>query len=265
MQFAAGWMGGGNRRRFETMATVSATPMGVLAAIDGGLVCLWTAVAIRGCRRAESAHRRAARRGRNGVADCLPLRSTDAPRVWGDSCSRTCRGCPCTWRGSGRHRRLADRGNHPKSADAFFGRESLFRELGFMPGRAANAEAGYRAARPRPLNNTPLLSGSLWRSVHRPRRATPPRSAWSNIFRTTAGCWCCTDLMGAGRREGRWLRLSKTPARQPGLWPSAAAAWAWTRGDLAPCRSRTGRQGTLDRDAGIQEASEMATPSISWT
>jgi len=152
-----------------------------------------------------------------------------------------------------------------KSADAFLGREPLFRELGFMPGRAANAEAGYRAARPRPLNNTPLLSGSLWRSVHRPRRATPPRSAWSNIFRTTAGCWCCTDLMGAGRRAGRWLRLSKTPARQPGLWPSAAAAWAWTRGDLAPCRSRTGRQGTLDRDAGIQEASEMATPSISWT
>ena len=34
-QFAAGWFGGGNRRRFEAMATGSATPMGILASTGG--------------------------------------------------------------------------------------------------------------------------------------------------------------------------------------------------------------------------------------
>ena len=33
-QFAAGWYGGGNRRRFETMAASSASPMGLLALVD---------------------------------------------------------------------------------------------------------------------------------------------------------------------------------------------------------------------------------------
>jgi GNAT superfamily N-acetyltransferase len=34
-QFAAGWFGGGNRRRFERLAGASSTPMGVLALVDG--------------------------------------------------------------------------------------------------------------------------------------------------------------------------------------------------------------------------------------
>ena len=34
-QFAAGWYGGGNRRRFEAMTAGSETPMGALAMVDG--------------------------------------------------------------------------------------------------------------------------------------------------------------------------------------------------------------------------------------
>lgn len=34
-QFAAGWYGGGNRRRFEAMTVTSPTPMGALASVDG--------------------------------------------------------------------------------------------------------------------------------------------------------------------------------------------------------------------------------------
>ena len=34
-QFAAGWFTGGNRRRFKSMATMSAQPMGILASIAG--------------------------------------------------------------------------------------------------------------------------------------------------------------------------------------------------------------------------------------
>ena len=34
-RFALGWFGGGNRRRFEALTADSATPMGVLASIDG--------------------------------------------------------------------------------------------------------------------------------------------------------------------------------------------------------------------------------------
>ena len=34
-QFAAGWLNGGNRHRFEAMATASAAPMGILASVAG--------------------------------------------------------------------------------------------------------------------------------------------------------------------------------------------------------------------------------------
>lgn len=37
-QFAAGWLVGGNRRRFERMAAASTTPLGVLASADGSPV-----------------------------------------------------------------------------------------------------------------------------------------------------------------------------------------------------------------------------------
>ena len=33
-QFAVGWLNGGNRRRFETMATGQPTPMGILASVE---------------------------------------------------------------------------------------------------------------------------------------------------------------------------------------------------------------------------------------
>jgi GNAT superfamily N-acetyltransferase len=35
LQFAAGWLGGGNQRRFSAMAAQSAAPMGVLASVAG--------------------------------------------------------------------------------------------------------------------------------------------------------------------------------------------------------------------------------------
>ena len=132
MQFAAGWMGGGNRRRFETMATVSATPMGVLAAIEP---VGWCACGPRS-RYAVAVGRSPLIGGPRAEDEtvwliaCLFVRPTH--HGFGVTHALV-RAAVALARGEGA---VAIEGwpiaaTIQKSADAFFGRESLFRELGF--------------------------------------------------------------------------------------------------------------------------------------
>ena len=136
MQFAAGWIGGGNRRRFERMATASATPMGVVASIDGEPVG-WGACGPR-------SRYAAAIDGRSQIIGGRPRAEDET--VWLIACLYV----GATHRGLGvthalvraavtlarREGAVAVEGwpttaTAPKSADAYVGREPLFRELGF--------------------------------------------------------------------------------------------------------------------------------------
>jgi hypothetical protein len=56
LEFAAGWYGGGNRRRFDALARASSTPMGVLALIDGAAAG-WISVGPRSRYVAALRHR----------------------------------------------------------------------------------------------------------------------------------------------------------------------------------------------------------------
>lgn len=75
-QFALGWYGGGNRRRFASMAAASAAPMGVLALVDGAPVG-W-------CACGPRARYLSAIRGRSSPLATLPRAEDDG--VWLVAC-----------------------------------------------------------------------------------------------------------------------------------------------------------------------------------
>jgi GNAT superfamily N-acetyltransferase len=135
-QFAAGWFGGGNRRRFEAMATSNASPMGILALLAGEPVG-WCAcgprsrytVAIGGRStmlvtrpRAEDESVwllpclfvRAGHRG-HGITHALVRAAVELARREG---AFAIEGWPLA-------------GSDQRSADAFLGREEVFADLGF--------------------------------------------------------------------------------------------------------------------------------------
>ncbi len=147
-RFAAGWFGGGNRRRFEAMAG-EARPMGVLAYYSGVPVG-WSACGPRSRYVGATSSRRLALGAGSAVED------DDV--VW----LLPCLFVHAQYRGQGVSHALLegaiklarDQGavalegwplsaSETRSADAFVGREQLFAELGFrcvdrlIPGRVA--------------------------------------------------------------------------------------------------------------------------------
>ena len=135
-QFAAGWFGGGNRRRFERLAATSATPMGVLASVGGAPVG-WGACGPRSRYAAAIDGRSSLLRGRpreedesvwlvaclfvapahrgRGVTHALVRAAVDLAREEG---ALAVEGWPLV-------------ASAPRSGDAFVGREEVFRAAGF--------------------------------------------------------------------------------------------------------------------------------------
>jgi GNAT superfamily N-acetyltransferase len=135
-QFAAGWFAGGNRRRFERMATTSTTPMGVVASADGSPVG-WCACGPRFRYTAALGGRSRLLRGRSREEDhsvwliaCLFVAATHRNQGIAHSLERAAVEL------ARREGALAIEGwpvvaATPRSADAFLGREEVFREVGF--------------------------------------------------------------------------------------------------------------------------------------
>jgi GNAT superfamily N-acetyltransferase len=135
-QFAAGWFGGGNRRRFGELAAASVHPMGVLAVVDdvpaGWCACgprLRYTAAIDGRSRLLRSRPRedddlvwliacifidARHRGR-GITHALIAAAVALARRSG---AQAVEGWPTT-------------SSAPAAADAFLGREQVFQALGF--------------------------------------------------------------------------------------------------------------------------------------
>ena len=134
-QFAAGWFGGGNRRRFETMAGES-TPMGVIAFLDGAPVG-WGACGPRSRYVGANPSRHPMLGSRSRAEDdtvwllpCLFVhaghRSQGVSHGLVDAAVSLAR----------RQGAVAIEGwplssSEPRSVDGFVGREQLFAELGF--------------------------------------------------------------------------------------------------------------------------------------
>ena len=144
-QFAAGWFGGGNQRRFTAMANATATPMGILASVAGEPVG-WCACGPRSRYAAALSPRNPIMRDRDDAEDetvwlvpCLFVRpghreqgityalvpaAVELARREG---AVAIEGWPRA--GSARH-----------DADAFLGREKMFAELGFRCVRTPSPE-----------------------------------------------------------------------------------------------------------------------------
>jgi len=134
-QFAAGWLAGGNRRRFEAMATGSGTPMGVLALVAGEPVG-WCACGPRsryaaaGARSSILASRKHAEDESVWLLPCLVVREAyqgqgvtyALVRAAAETARRAGARAIEGWPVAG-----SDRG----SPDAFLGREKTFADLGF--------------------------------------------------------------------------------------------------------------------------------------
>jgi GNAT superfamily N-acetyltransferase len=135
-QFAAGWLNGGNQRRFEAMATADSTPMGILASQAGEPIG-WCACGPRSRYTAATSPRNKIMRNRarvedetvwllpclfvlvgrrgQGVTHTLVRAAVELARREGASAIE---GWPLA-------------GSERGSADAFLGREQVFEELGF--------------------------------------------------------------------------------------------------------------------------------------
>ena len=136
-QFAAGWLAGGNRRRFETTATSSHEPMGLLASMSGEPIG-WCACGPRSRYADTGGRRRTLLRDQDpdedeavwlvpclfvrpehrgeGVTYTLVQAAIDLARRSGASAVEG-------WPLAGTERQPA--------GDAFVGRQKLFEELGF--------------------------------------------------------------------------------------------------------------------------------------
>jgi GNAT superfamily N-acetyltransferase len=135
-RFAAGWFGGGNRRRFEAMARGSATPMGILASVAGEPVG-WCACGPRSRYAAALGGRGAVVGGRARAEDqsvwLVPCLFVEAGYRGQGISYALVRAAVELARGEGAAAiegwplAASDR----RSADAFLGREKVFEELGF--------------------------------------------------------------------------------------------------------------------------------------
>ena len=116
-RFAVGWVTGGNRRRFETMATTGGTPMGILAS-SSGQPAGWCACGPRSRYTTADGERSRILRDRDPSED---------DTVWLIACLFV----RADLRGRGVTRTLIRAACDRRSADAFLGRERVFEELGF--------------------------------------------------------------------------------------------------------------------------------------
>jgi len=135
-QFAAGWVTGGNRRRFETIAASGGTPMGILASMSGEPVG-WAACGPRSRYAVADRGRSKLLRHRDRSEDemvwlvpCLYIRQDHraqgityelvraAVELASGEGARAIEGWPVT-------------GSDRRSAEAFLGREKVFEDLGF--------------------------------------------------------------------------------------------------------------------------------------
>jgi GNAT superfamily N-acetyltransferase len=135
-RFAAGWLTGGNRRLFESLAREGDAPMGVLARLSGEPVG-WAACGPRSRYAGREGHRRTLLRGLDPLEDhrvwllpCLFVRADQRGRgltrtlvqaavgLARDGGASAIEGWPLA-------------GPDPAAADAFLGRESTFGALGF--------------------------------------------------------------------------------------------------------------------------------------
>jgi GNAT superfamily N-acetyltransferase len=144
-QFAAGWLNGGNQRRFQSIAAASSTPMGILALQDEEPVG-WCACGPRSRYAAATSPRnkimrnrarsedetvwllpclfvQAGRRGR-GITHTLVRAAVELARREG---ATAIEGWPLA-------------GSERRSADAFLGREQVFEDLGFSCVERPSAE-----------------------------------------------------------------------------------------------------------------------------
>ena len=135
-QFAAGWVTGGNRRRFETAATSSDEPMGVLAYRSGEPIG-WCACGPRSRYSGIDGRRRRLLRDQDPDEDeavwllpCLFVRADH--RAQGVTYTLVRAAIEL----ARRHGALAVEGwpvtgTDRQSADAFVGRQKMFEDLGF--------------------------------------------------------------------------------------------------------------------------------------
>ena len=136
IQFAAGWLGGGNRRSFEVMATVNPKPMGILASVAGEPVG-WCACGPRS-RYAVATSGRSKIMGSRAPAEdhsvwllpCLFVR--DGHRGQGVTYALMCAAVELARReGAFAIEGWPLAGSDRQSGDAFLGREKAFEDLGF--------------------------------------------------------------------------------------------------------------------------------------
>lgn len=135
-QFAAGWVTGGNRRRFEAVAASSDQPMGLLASVSGEPIG-WCACGPRSRYAGSQGRRRKLLRDQDPDEDdavwlvpCLFVRADHRGRGVTSVLVRAAVGL------ARQHGALAIEGwpvagPDVPSADAFVGRERMFEELGF--------------------------------------------------------------------------------------------------------------------------------------
>ena len=135
-QFALGWFGGGNRRRFERMTAASATPMGVLASVDGAPVG-WGACGPRSRYTAAIDGRSSLLRGRPREEDetvwlvaCLFVAPAHRARGVTHALVRAAVEL-ARQEGALAIEAWPLAASSPRSGDAFVGREEVFRAAGF--------------------------------------------------------------------------------------------------------------------------------------
>ena len=135
-QFAAGWLNGGNQRRFGAMAAASSTPMGILASQAAEPIG-WCACGPRSRYVAATAPRNKIMRNRARDEDeivwLLPCFFVRAGRRGQGVIHALIRAAVELARGKGASAiegwPLA--GSERRSGDAFVGREQVFEDLGF--------------------------------------------------------------------------------------------------------------------------------------
>lgn len=144
-QFATGWFGGGNARRFAAMANAAATPMGILASVAGEPVG-WCACGPRSRYAAALRTPNSIMRDRDAAEDetvwlvpCLFVRGDH--RAQGVTYALVRAAVELARReGADAIEGWPRAGSDRHDAEAFLGREKMFAELGFLGVATPNPE-----------------------------------------------------------------------------------------------------------------------------